>query len=271
MSAEAHSRGEDPRARAARHRGRAADLRKQAEIEEAWAAELDGEVRATSTTSAPDRERAPVDVPGNDVSPPQPPPPAEQLGAGEIEILGLCGAFHDRRLPRSLDGLLRHGSLLVQHRLRSEEASGVRTGCADAPRPLPPPRRGSRPDVRGRERGRPGPVMGARATIDERGLRDHLGAVLRRALRPSTVGGQLDTWGAERRASAADPAAAVQRPHARFDAEARAVLPTVTPSPATPSEAAPPQLTVAEAAMPMPVVLAEPARVPHFRRLHHRR
>ncbi len=212
MSAEAHSRGEDPRARAARHRGRAADLRKQAEIEEAWAAELDGEVRATSTTSAPDRERAPVRRPRERR---QPPAASAARGAARRwrdQILGGCGAVHDRRLPRSLDGLLRHGSLLVQHRLRSEEASGVRTGCADAPRPLPPPRRGSRPDVRGRERGRPDPVMGARATVDERGLRDHLGAVHRRAPRPSTAGGQLGTWGAERRASAADPAAASSGP-----------------------------------------------------------
>ena len=51
MSVEAHSGAEDSRARAALHRSRATDLRKQAEIEEASAAELDGEVRAVSSTS----------------------------------------------------------------------------------------------------------------------------------------------------------------------------------------------------------------------------
>jgi hypothetical protein len=84
VSAEARSGGGDPRARAARYRGRAADLRKQAQIEEAWAAELDGEVRATPTTSAPGRERAPEDVPGDDVSPPQPAEPGKHANSAKL-------------------------------------------------------------------------------------------------------------------------------------------------------------------------------------------
>jgi hypothetical protein len=88
VSAGAHSRGEDSRARAALHRGRATDLRKQAEIEEARAAELDGDVRTAAAASVLGPDPAPVDIPENDVGPARPPSPAEHPSAGEIKSWG---------------------------------------------------------------------------------------------------------------------------------------------------------------------------------------
>ena len=233
MSAEAHSRGEDPRARAARHRGRAADLRKQAEIEEAWAAELDGEVRATSTTSAPDRERAPLlDVPGNDVSPPQPPPPADQLGAGEIESWGAAA-------PCTIDVYLDHWTdyfatdpcwynivCALKKRAESElDAPTHHVLCrrlAAAVAPMFVAASGADPIQSW------GPAPPSTSADYATTWRQYIAALLGRA-RPEGSSAHGAPSG-EQAPLIPPPPPAAPRP---IDAEARAVLPTVTPSPAT--------------------------------------
>ncbi len=258
MSAEAHSRGEDPRARAARHRGRAADLRKQAEIEEAWAAELDGE----ATASAPDRERAPVDVPGNDVSPPRPPPPAEQLGAGEIKSWGAAA-------PSTIDVYLDQWTdyfatdpcwynivCALKKRAESEpDAPTHQVLCrrlAAAVAPMFVGASGADPIQSW------GPAPPSTSADYATTWGQYVAALLGRA-RPE--GSSTREAPSEQQAPLIPPPPpAPPRP---IDAEARAVLPTVTPSPAPWSEPAPPQPMVAEAAaMPMSTSVAEAHEVP---------
>ncbi len=72
------------------------------------------------------------------------------------QVLGPCPTFDDRRLPRSLGSLLRHGSLLAQ-RLPGDARRG-RARPPRAPRFLPPPRRGGLSDFGRAERDELGPM-----------------------------------------------------------------------------------------------------------------
>jgi len=269
VSAEAHRPGEDLRARAALHRSRATDLRKRAEIEEAWAAELDGEVRAASSTSDHGRDGTPLDVPDNDVSLPPAPLPAERLAAGEIKSWGPA-------VPSTIDVYLDRWTDYF-----ATDPCWYNIVCALKKRV------GSEPDPTThhvfcrRLAAAVAPMFVAASGADP--VQSWGPAP------PSTSGDYATTWGkyiaalfAQARAGGSathgppsreqapviPPPPLSEAPPRALDAEAPAILPTVTPSPATPSKPAPPQPSGAEAAAtPLPVasvptIVAEANTVP---------
>lgn len=118
-------------------------------------------------------------------------------------IMGACVPVDVRGLPRTLDPLLRHGSVLAQRLPR--DATWRRTRSARASHLLPPPRRRARPGDTGIVRSPHDQVVGTCAAVDDRGVRGKLGAVHLRVVR-SERGGRLDVATADRAARAGDPA-----------------------------------------------------------------